>query len=55
VGGPLPIIELIIEPSNGPVDVFCATGGGGTDVDKVEVGVEGGSETGGGAFELVND
>ena len=55
MGGPLPIIELIIEPSNGPVDVFCATGGGGTDVDKVEVDVEGGSETGGGGVSVEED
>jgi hypothetical protein len=41
VGGPPPIMELIIEPSNEPADVFYATGGGGTDIDKVKVDVEG--------------
>jgi hypothetical protein len=55
VGGPPPIMELIIEPSNGTADVVCAAGGGGTDVDKVEVDVEGGSETGGGRVNVEED
>jgi hypothetical protein len=52
VGGPPPIMELIIEPSGGPADVVWAAGGGGTDVDKVEVDVGGGSDTGGGGVNV---
>jgi hypothetical protein len=55
VGGPPPIMELITEPNNGPADVVFAAGGGGTDVDKVEVDVEGGSETGGGGVSVEED
>jgi hypothetical protein len=55
VGGPPPIMELITEPNNGPADVVFSAGGGGTDVDKVEVDVEGGSETGGGGVSVEED
>jgi hypothetical protein len=48
-------MELIIEPSNGLANVVCAAVSGGTDVDKVEVDVEGESETGSGGVTVEED